>query len=159
MIAIAVVGILAAIAFPSYQNYVLKSGRADAKTALYGAAQTLERCFTDTALIQYCLPRCGRAILEMTENDKYSGHGQRTWETHVRPDRRDRRAQQTKDTECGDFTLDSYRCRKGFPARAADIGRLLVAFYGPVYGLRFTVYGLRFTKDSEPKVRRLYGLI
>ena len=46
MIVVAVVAIIAAIAFPSYQNQVQKTRRADAHTALLGAAQTLERCFT-----------------------------------------------------------------------------------------------------------------
>lgn len=46
MMAVAVVGILAAIALPSYQNSVRKSRRADAKVALTDTAQRLERCLT-----------------------------------------------------------------------------------------------------------------
>ena len=46
MIVVAVIAIIAAIAFPAYQNQVQKTRRADAHTALLGAAQTLERCFT-----------------------------------------------------------------------------------------------------------------
>lgn len=46
MIAVAIVGILAAIALPSYQNSVRKSRRADAKAALTETAQRLERCLT-----------------------------------------------------------------------------------------------------------------
>lgn len=46
MIVVVVIAILAAIAYPSYQNQVQKTRRADAHTALLGAAQTLERCFT-----------------------------------------------------------------------------------------------------------------
>ena len=48
MIVVVVIAILAAIAYPSYQNQVQKTRRADAHTALLGAAQTLERCFTRT---------------------------------------------------------------------------------------------------------------
>lgn len=44
MIVIAILGILAAIAFPSYQSSVIKAGRADGKVALLGAAQAMERC-------------------------------------------------------------------------------------------------------------------
>jgi type IV pilus assembly protein PilE len=53
MITVAVVAILAAVAYPSYLNSVRKSHRADAKTALTTAAQQMERY--------------------MTENGKYSG--------------------------------------------------------------------------------------
>lgn len=46
MVAVAILGIIIGIAIPSYQRYVLESGRADGKAALFGAAQTLERCYT-----------------------------------------------------------------------------------------------------------------
>jgi type IV pilus assembly protein PilE len=47
MIVVAVIGILAAIAYPSYVESVQKSRRAEAKAALSGAAQALERYFTE----------------------------------------------------------------------------------------------------------------
>lgn len=46
MIVVAIVGILAAIAYPNYQEYVRRSERADAKAALIRVAQCLERTFT-----------------------------------------------------------------------------------------------------------------
>lgn len=46
MIAVAIVGILAAIAIPSYQDSVMKSRRSDAKGALLGLANAMERLFT-----------------------------------------------------------------------------------------------------------------
>lgn len=48
MIVVAIVGILAAIAYPSYQEQVRKSRRTDATTSLLSAAQALERCYTAT---------------------------------------------------------------------------------------------------------------
>jgi len=54
MIVVAVIGILAAIAMPSYQRYVEKSRRADAQAGLMQAAQNLERCFTRTNTYQGC---------------------------------------------------------------------------------------------------------
>jgi type IV pilus assembly protein PilE len=103
MITIAVVAILAAIAFPSYQNYVLKSGRADAKSALYGAAQTLERCYTRFSAYNDgdCQVQAGTNI--DSENEKYEVEvdtAESTFELTAKP-----KGQQTKDTECGNFTL------------------------------------------------------
>jgi type IV pilus assembly protein PilE len=46
MIVVAVIGLLAAIALPSYQNSVRKSRRADAKSALLDLASREERYFS-----------------------------------------------------------------------------------------------------------------
>jgi type IV pilus assembly protein PilE len=47
MIVCAIVAILAAIAYPSYQSSVQKSRRAEAKTALLGVAAQMERWSTE----------------------------------------------------------------------------------------------------------------
>ncbi len=47
MIAIAIVGIIAAVALPSYQNYVRQSNRAVAKAILYENAQFMEQFYTE----------------------------------------------------------------------------------------------------------------
>jgi type IV pilus assembly protein PilE len=52
MITVAIVGILAAIALPSYQDSVSKSRRADAKGVLLGLANAMERQYTVTN--SYC---------------------------------------------------------------------------------------------------------
>lgn len=46
MVALTIAGILAAIAYPSYQSYVLRSNRTDATRALTVSAQALERCYS-----------------------------------------------------------------------------------------------------------------
>ena len=46
MIAVAIIGILAAIAYPSYQDSIRRSARADAQADLMELAQTSERFFT-----------------------------------------------------------------------------------------------------------------
>ncbi len=56
MIAVAIVGILAAIAVPSYQAQVVRSARTDAKAELMEASQELEKCFTRYGV--YDDPRC-----------------------------------------------------------------------------------------------------
>ncbi|WP_375541063.1 type IV pilin protein [Nitrosomonas sp.] len=47
MIAIAIVGIIAAVALPSYQNYVRQSNRAVAKAILHENAQFMEQFYTE----------------------------------------------------------------------------------------------------------------
>lgn len=46
MIVVAIVGIIAAIAYPSYMEFVLKGGRSVAKAELTDAAQIMQRCYT-----------------------------------------------------------------------------------------------------------------
>ncbi|MCP3674722.1 MAG: prepilin-type N-terminal cleavage/methylation domain-containing protein, partial [Gammaproteobacteria bacterium] len=47
MIVVAIVSILAAIAFPSYQESVAKAKRADAQGALVSLAGVMERFYTE----------------------------------------------------------------------------------------------------------------
>ena len=47
MIVVAIIGILAAIAYPSYQDSVRKSRRADARAVVMEAAQFMERFYTE----------------------------------------------------------------------------------------------------------------
>lgn len=48
LIAVAIVAILAAFAYPSYQEQVRKARRADAQTVLMEGAQFMERLYTET---------------------------------------------------------------------------------------------------------------
>jgi type IV pilus assembly protein PilE len=47
LIVVAIIGILAAIAYPSYRDQIVKSRRADAKAVLMEAAQFMERFYTE----------------------------------------------------------------------------------------------------------------
>lgn len=46
MIVVAIVGLLSAVAYPSYSSYVVKSKRTDAQRAMVEYAQSMERYFT-----------------------------------------------------------------------------------------------------------------
>lgn len=46
MITVAIVGIIAALAYPSYMDSIRRSNRAEAKTELMDIAQRLQRCYT-----------------------------------------------------------------------------------------------------------------
>jgi type IV pilus assembly protein PilE len=56
MIAVVIVGVLAAIAYPSYRDYVLRSHRADAQADLLELAQWLERRYTINNVYAGALP-------------------------------------------------------------------------------------------------------
>lgn len=56
MIVVTIVGILAAIAFPSYRENVNSGRRSDGQGALVNVAQRLERCFTQ--FNAYDSPNC-----------------------------------------------------------------------------------------------------
>src|SRR5438105_1374206 len=47
LITVVIVGVLALIAYPSYQNQIQKSRRAEGKSAVLAAAVQLERYFTE----------------------------------------------------------------------------------------------------------------
>lgn len=46
MIVVAIIGILAAIALPSYRNYILRSYRVEARNALLDMAQRIEQAYS-----------------------------------------------------------------------------------------------------------------
>ena len=60
MIVVAIVAILAAIAYPSYQDSVRKSRRADARAVMVEAAQFMERFYTEN--FRYDQDRGGAAV-------------------------------------------------------------------------------------------------
>jgi type IV pilus assembly protein PilE len=58
MLVVAIVGILAAIAIPTYRAYVVRANRSDAKVAILQTAQALERCYMDSAPFAYNAAGC-----------------------------------------------------------------------------------------------------
>ena len=68
MIVVAIVGILAAIAYPSYQEHVRKSQRADAQAVLLEGAQFMERYYTVNN--DYSVPNATWAASGLTVSPK-----------------------------------------------------------------------------------------
>lgn len=69
MIVVAVAGVIAMIAIPSYQDYVVRSKRAAARQVLQEAAQYLERNYTAAGCYNYadlasCLGQSGSATAQ-----------------------------------------------------------------------------------------------
>ena len=54
MIVVAIIGIIAAIGYPSYTQYVQKSRRADGQLALMNSVQSMERCKTTRFTYSNC---------------------------------------------------------------------------------------------------------
>ena len=113
MVVVLVIGILAAIAIPSYRSYVLRANRTDAKTALMSYAGTLERCYTRDNV--YNGPSCNTLGLPQTvASGKYqiaadAGNGGITATAYAL--KAVPLAGQVKDTLCGTFTLDDKNTR------------------------------------------------
>lgn len=55
MIVVVIIAVLASIGYPMYQQQVRAARRADGKAALMGAAQRLERCYTQSATYEGCV--------------------------------------------------------------------------------------------------------
>jgi type IV pilus assembly protein PilE len=73
MIVVAIIGIIAGIAYPSYMESVRKSNRSDAKAELNDVAQRLQRCFT--AFSSYNNAACGVAAAVTDPNTILSREG------------------------------------------------------------------------------------
>lgn len=60
MITVAIVAILASIAYPSYRRQVMRSNRTEAKVVLMEASQSLEKCYTTANTYVGCAPAVAR---------------------------------------------------------------------------------------------------
>jgi len=104
MIAVAIIGILASIAYPSYQNYVQNARRADAQSILMEIASIAERCYTSNYSYDECSAAEDRAASETTESNFYEFDyepGGSIFEVTADP----KGAQ--SDDECGKLSVDA----------------------------------------------------
>ena len=104
MIVVAIVGILSAIAYPSYAEYVRKGHRADARAGLLQAQQWLERASTATGLYPTTLPATLTWAGDTTKRYTIGFQGAPTNATFTLVATRKVGSPQATD-RCGDFTL------------------------------------------------------
>lgn len=72
LIAMAVVGILASIAYPSYQNYVLRSNRTEAQNTLLDILARQQNHFSRNMAYTTDLTQLGYTVPVTTDNGLYS---------------------------------------------------------------------------------------
>lgn len=121
MITVAIVGILAAIAYPSYQNYILRSHRSEGQALLNEAAARMERFYAQNNtyptsvsslnIVNNSTPSGATtvkspsgyyslSIANYTSGAAYTSNGPYLLTAT-------RSGTQTRDTACGDLTLNA----------------------------------------------------
>jgi type IV pilus assembly protein PilE len=121
MITVAIVGILAGIAYPAYMSQVLKSGRADAKVALSDVAQRMQRCFTANSTYKPTAGTCAvvdgaTSAAGILSTEKFyvvklvsgTAHTATAYELIATPATGSRQA---KDNDCISFTINQIGVR------------------------------------------------
>lgn len=107
MIVVAVIGILSAIAYPSYQESVRKGNRAEVKAALLEAAQALERFYSLNGSYLSApdtLPNVYSANVPSAQDTKYQISVQGTPSRNTYTLRATRSGSMSGDP-CGDFEI------------------------------------------------------
>jgi type IV pilus assembly protein PilE len=113
MVVIAIIGILAAFAYPSYRDHVIKSRRADAQNALMTAASDMEKYFWSNMKYTKDMTDIGydaepaaspEGYYEISAAEGNTGNIATSYILTARPTAADH---QTDDSECTTLTLDS----------------------------------------------------
>lgn len=99
MVVTAIIAILAGIAYPSYQQQVIRSNRSEAKAQLMQTAQDFERCYTRQHTYVGCnvadhASESGRYFIDVTPQDQ-------SFVIMAVP-----QGAQAKDTACGSLSID-----------------------------------------------------
>ena len=104
MIVVAIVGILTAIAMPSYNEYIRRGHRADARAGLLQAQQWLERAATATGVYPTALPATLTWAADTTKRYTIGFQAGNTNAAYTLVATRKAGGPQATD-RCGDFTV------------------------------------------------------
>ncbi|KNC67987.1 type IV pilin protein [Pseudoalteromonas ardens] len=119
MITIAILGILASIAYPSYSEYVRRAARAEAAATLLDAANKQEQYFVDNR--EYASSLAALGLPTTTENDYFSleielGNDLNTFVIRASASG----GPLEDDTECTTLTINNLNIRGSTGSFAAD---------------------------------------
>jgi type IV pilus assembly protein PilE len=103
MIVLVIVGILLAIAIPSYEAYIVRSNRAEGKAAILAASHGLERCYT--RFVAYNSADCTMSFPFDSDRGSYRITVARTATSYTLT-ATPQGAQADRDGVCGAFTLN-----------------------------------------------------
>ena len=104
MIAVAIVGILGAIAYPAYSDHVRKARRADGISSLLNAAHAMERCGSTYGL--YSHASCANLLVAQDSTEAYySITGVAAASTYTFTAAAQNQ-QATDASKCNNFTID-----------------------------------------------------
>lgn len=130
MIVIVIISILAAIAIPAYQSYLLRGGRADGKSMLLGIMQAQERFFSQNQTYTTNLGTGGLGYAGVAANAGAPSGEKRYLITAQACENNialcvqltaTRQASQTADTECGNLIIDSRGNKSETGSSTADV--------------------------------------
>lgn len=105
MVVVAIIGILAAIAYPSYLHYIRSTDRSDAESALLSMGQSLERCYTQNFTYMNCTNVTPTPNPQTTQNGYYTLAVSANTNTYTLT--ATAQGAQTQDTGCTSLQLDN----------------------------------------------------